>query len=290
MQEQPAPAPNPRDTTAGNVSVRLSNLQLRLITAAVGLPLLVAVIWIGGWAFALVAAAVVLLASAEFVHGWLIPSMPIRQVIPQGPTFAITAVMVAGIAADHRFFWMGAAFGVLFALLGYAPTNAFGPRKPFRVYAWCVAYLGVPMSAFVLLRDVEDGRNWFLLGVLTTFAVDTGAYAVGMLFGRHKMAPKISPKKTWEGAAGGMVAGAAVALAMARLFDTGVSLGTMLPFALVAPPVAIIGDLFESWMKRRMGVKDASGLLPGHGGFLDRLDSLLFVVPTLYLYLQWRVL
>lgn len=259
------------------------------MTAAVGLPILLGVVWVGGWPFALVAGAVALLASAEFVHGWLIPTMPIRQVIPQAPTFAATGMMVAGAQADERFVWVGGGFALLFALLGYTKTNAFGPRKPYRVYAWCLVYVGILMSAFVLLRNEQQGREWFLVGVLSTFAVDTGAYAVGRLFGRHKMAPKISPKKTWEGAAGGMVAGFAAVLLLSAVFDTGVDTATILPFALLAPPIAMVGDLFESGMKRRMGVKDASGLLPGHGGFLDRLDSLLFVLPALYVFLHLRV-
>ena len=267
-----------------------SNLGLRLVTAAVGLPLLAIVTWVGGWPFAIVAGAVALLASAEFVHGWLIPTMPIRTVLPQAPTFGAAAMMVAGVHAATNFAWVGLGFAVLFAAMGYSRTNAFGPRKPYRIYAWCLVYVGLLMSTFVLLRDVDQGRSWVFIGILGTFAVDTGAYAVGVLFGRHKLAPSVSPKKTWEGAVGGLVAGIAAFLLLNRLFDTGVATSTMLPFALVAPPVAMAGDLLESWMKRRMGVKDASGLLPGHGGFLDRLDSLLVVLPLLYLFLRLRVL
>jgi phosphatidate cytidylyltransferase len=267
-----------------------SNLQLRLLTAAVGLPLVTAVAWFGEWPFTLVLTAIVLLASAEFVHGWLIPSMPIRQVIGQGPTFAIPAVVVAGAHVDVRFIWVGVGFAAVFALLGYSPTQAFGPRKPFRVYCWLVLYLGLLLSTLVLVRDAEQGREWFFLGLLSTFAVDTGAYAVGRAIGRHKMAPRISPKKTWEGAVGGYVAGVAAVFALNALFDTGVGAGTIWHLAIAVPPAAIIGDLFESWMKRRMGVKDASGLLPGHGGFMDRLDSVVAVFPVLYLFLQLRVL
>jgi phosphatidate cytidylyltransferase len=230
------------------------------------------------------------LAAAEFVHGWLLPSMPIVAVLPQASTFAIAPAVVAGAHVDTRFLWVGLAFAVLFAVLGYAPLRAIGPRKPYRVYCWCLLYLGFALATFVLVRDAELGREWFFLGLLATFAVDTGAYATGKLIGRHKMAPKISPGKTWEGAVGGYVFGAAAVLVLNRLFDTGVSVSTMLPFALLLPPAAMAGDLLESWMKRRMGVKDASGLLPGHGGFLDRLDSLVAVFPVLYLFLQLRVL
>jgi phosphatidate cytidylyltransferase len=204
--------------------------------------------------------------------------------------FAAPGVMAAGTHADERFVWAGLILGGLAAATGYAPTNAFGPRKPWRVLSWAMVYVGLLVSAFVLLRDAEGGRDWFLLGVLATFSVDTGAYAVGRAIGRHKMAPGISPGKTWEGAAGGYVAGAAAFLGLNALLGTGESALTMLPFALAMPVLAQAGDLFESWMKRRMGVKDSSGLLPGHGGFLDRLDSLAFVLPALYVFLRLAVL
>ncbi len=269
---------------------RLSNLQLRLITAAIGLPLLVGAILVGGWLFALTAGAVALLAGLEFGHGWLFPRMRIADVLPQLMLFAAPGVMAAGTYADVRFIAAGVLLGGLAAVAGYTPTNLFGPRKPWRVLSWAVVYIGVLVSMFVLLRDAENGRNWFLIGVLSTFAVDTGAYAAGRAIGRHKLAPRISPRKTWEGAVGGTVAGIAAFLGLNALFETGESLLTMLPFAIVLPVLAQAGDLFESGMKRRMGVKDASGLLPGHGGFLDRLDSLVFVLPALYVFLRLRVL
>jgi phosphatidate cytidylyltransferase len=276
--------------STGHCVTAPSNLQLRLLTAAIGLPLLSVVLYVGGWPFAIVAAAIALLASAEFVHGWLFPSMPISAVLPQGPTFAATAVMVAGAHADERFILLGLAFAAVFAALGYSKSNLFGPRKPYRVLCWCLLYVGLLLSTLVLIRDGADGRAWMFLGILATFAVDTGAYAVGKAIGRHKMAPKISPGKTWEGAAGGYLAGAAAVFALNAALDTGVSAATIAPLAFSLPVLAMTGDLFESWMKRRMGVKDASGLLPGHGGFLDRLDSVLSVMPLLYLFLRFRVL
>ena len=267
----------------------MSNLQLRLATAAVGLPVIAAVSWVGGWPFAVVLGLIGLLAAIEFVHGWLLPTMPILDVLPQLPTFVIAPAVVVGVHVDERFLFAGFTFALVFAALGYAPTNAIGPRKPYRVFSWCVLYLGILLATFVLVRDTDQGREWFFLGLFATFAVDTGAYATGRLIGRHKLAPRISPSKTWEGAIGGIVFGALAVLLLNR-FDTGVSTATIWPLALAIPPAAILGDLFESWIKRRMGVKDASGLLPGHGGFLDRLDSMLFVFPVLYLFLQLRVL
>lgn len=276
--------------TAPAVWARLSNLQLRLATAAVGLPLVVAATWIGGWAFALVAGGIAFLAAAEFVHGWLIPTQSIARVFTMAPAFGASAIIVAGVQSSGGFAVFGAIMGGLLVVSGYLPTQSFGPRKPFRVLGGSVLYVGVLFSAVVALRDLENGREWVFIGILSTFAVDTGAYVVGKSIGRHKLAPRISPSKTREGAVGGWAVGAAAVLALNAAFDTGVSVATLLPFAVVMPVLAQTGDLFESWMKRRMGVKDASGLLPGHGGFLDRMDSILFVMPALYLFVCLRVL
>jgi phosphatidate cytidylyltransferase len=267
-----------------------SNLQLRLLTAAVGLPLILALTWIGGPFFALVAGAIALLAATEFVHGWLFPSLAIPAAARLAPMYGIAALMVAGAHWDHRAPLAGLALAALLAFAGYAPTNALGPRKPYRVVSWCLVYVGLLFSTLVLVRDVPDGRSWVFIGVLCTFATDTGAYTVGRLTGKHLMAPRISPKKTWEGAVGGYAAGLAACFALNALFDTGVPAATLIHLAVPLPIMAQLGDLFESWMKRRMGVKDASGLLPGHGGFLDRLDSILFVMPLVYVFLRLRVL
>ncbi len=268
----------------------LSNLALRLITAIIGLPLIFLVVWVGGFPFAIVMAAVAFLAATEFVHGWLLTSLPIPTALRHAPLYAIVPAVVVGAHLEPGYLWLGVGFAALFAFLGYPPTNAFGPRKPFRVLSWCVVYIGLLGSTFVLVRDVPDGREWVALAILSTFAVDTGAFAVGKAIGRHKMAPRISPGKTWEGAVGGYVAGVAACFGLNVLFDTGVPATTLMHLAFALPVFAQSGDLFESAMKRRMGVKDASGLLPGHGGFLDRLDSLLFVMPLVYLFVRLRVL
>ena len=268
----------------------LPNLQLRLLTAIIGLPLLITAVWLGGWFFALLAGAIAVLAAAEFVHGWLIPSQPMARVLNMAPAFGAAGVIVAGAHNSAGYVAFGGIVSVILVISGHLPTRAFGPRKPYRVMGWCLAYVGVLFSTVVLLRDVEAGRDWVLLGILSTFAVDTGAYAIGKAIGRHKLAPRISPGKTREGAVGGWIAGTAAVLALNAILDTGASTLTLLPFAIAMPVLAQAGDLFESWMKRRMGVKDASGLLPGHGGFLDRMDSIVFVTPALYLFLRLRVL
>ncbi len=268
----------------------VSNLRLRLLTAAIGIPVIAILAWFGGWPFAIAAGIIAVLAAAEFIHGWLFPSLPIDVVAGQMPVAGVSGLMVAGTYKSPYFVVVGLAFMILMAVMGFTRIVNSGPRRPYRIYTWSFLYTGVLMASVVAVRVADDGRSWFFLGLLSTFAVDTGAYAVGRAFGRHRMAPSISPGKTWEGAAGGFAAGVCAVFALNALFDTGVRAATILPIAVALPVLAMAGDLFESGLKRRMGVKDASGLLPGHGGFLDRLDSILFVFPVLCAYLWLFVL
>ena len=161
-------------------------------------------------------------------------------------------------------------------------------------------FLAYPLE-FDILQFPDNtyglGRNWLLFALLCTFATDTGAYLVGRTMGRHPMAPNISPNKTWEGAVGGFL-GAVLA---AALLERALNLGLGLPGwdsawnwqpLLIGATVGMVsqaGDLLESWLKRRSQVKDAGSLMPGHGGILDRLDSLLVTVPVVY-YLLLAVL
>lgn len=261
----------------------LTNFQLRIVSAVVGLPIVALLIVIGGWPFAIVAGAVALLASAEFSHGFLMPSLPLSAVWGAGPGFLVAGIMVAGAYASPAFVAVGVAIAIALLIAGFSRTNMFGPRKPLRVYAGAIIYIGLLLSTLVLLRAGDDGRDWVLLALASTFAVDTGAYAVGKLIGRHKMAPAISPGKTWEGAAGGYISGGIALVVLHQLLDLpgdAIVVGTL---AALVPVAAMLGDLLASWIKRRMGIKDASSFIPGHGGFMDRLDSILFVVPVIYL-------
>jgi phosphatidate cytidylyltransferase len=118
---------------------------------------------------------------------------------------------------------------------------------------------------------------WLLLAIATTWAADVGAYAIGSLAGRRKLAPRLSPGKTWEGAFGGFGAAALAVLGVGGLFGLGRPEAALA--AVTIGPVALAGDLLESWLKRRAGVKDSGSIFPGHGGMLDRIDSLLAVAP-----------
>ena len=137
-----------------------------------------------------------------------------------------------------------------------------------------------------MLREAGDsiynGYHWLLYALFTTFATDTGAYFVGRAFGKHKLAPVISPGKTWEGAAGGLIWAVGISIALAAVLDLSFPLWQQVLLGLLLGTVAQMGDLLESALKRRAGVKDAGVLIPGHGGVLDRIDSLLVTIPVTY--------
>jgi phosphatidate cytidylyltransferase len=264
-------------------------LQQRVIVAAIGVPVILALVIVGGWAYALAAAVALAVAGAEFAHlrdPWASPAT-ILTAIAVGATALLAHVAGGGIVA------FAALVGVLSLILGFLTSTAprviderLAPHYAFDL-GGALLYCGVLGSTLILLRNVDDGRDWVLLALLSTFAVDTAAYFTGRTFGRHKLAPAISPNKTWEGFFGGWAGGFAAVLLMNLILGLDADLDAIVLLAAALPLAAVAGDLFESWLKRRAGVKDASALIPGHGGVLDRLDSLLFTFPAVWLVARW---
>ena len=171
------------------------------------------------------------------------------------------------------------------------------PReKAFHSWAWIVAgvlYVGWMLSYWIRLGMLANGREWVCLAVVATFAYDTGAFFVGGAWGRHRLAPTISPGKTWEGVAGGLLSAIAVATAVSRIPAFFASIGAECwQVAILACLVGLSaqgGDLVESLLKRNAGVKESGKLLPGHGGVLDRVDSLIFVGVVVYYCVVWVI-
>ena len=191
-----------------------------------------------------------------------------------GPLFAAVAVAAALIALREMLDLLRRAR----ALRGRGPVVRDG------AFALAgVAYVVLPFAALIALRSDDVGLQWAALAFLLAFATDTSAYAVGRAAGRRKLAPSVSPGKTWEGAIGGLVGAAAAAVALVVLLDGIETL--LLPAVALGLGVGVVaqaGDLLESKVKRLADAKDSGRLIPGHGGLLDRLDSLLPVFPLVY--------
>ncbi len=166
------------------------------------------------------------------------------------------------------------------------------PKKEgaFIGWAWTLAgilYLGWLLSYLVALRGLDGGRNWVFFALFTTFASDTAAFFVGRALGRHKLAPNISPGKTWEGTIAGVFGAIIASLLFTLLLP--ISYAQAIVLGILVSIFGQLGDLVESLLKRNMGVKDSGRLIPGHGGFLDRIDSVVFAGVVVYYYVIWAI-
>jgi phosphatidate cytidylyltransferase len=160
----------------------------------------------------------------------------------------------------------------------------------FICWAWTLAgilYVGWMLSNYVALRGFTQGREWVLFVLFSTFACDTGAFFVGRAWGRRRLAPTISPEKSWEGAVGGFLAACAAASILNVILGLPSTYGEVILLGCLIGVFAQLGDLSESLLKRSAGVKDSGGLIPGHGGILDRADSVAFTGVVVYYYLIW---
>lgn len=259
-------------------------LGARLLTALLGAPLLLAATWAGGWIFQGLVALLGALIAAEAA----------RLVLSEQPSAArLTALSaaVAILATPHSPATpLALAWGapILALLLVTLAPRLIGRRTPPPLWsapalAFVVLYAGVALGHLVLLRQWPGGWMWCLYVFLVTWATDTGAYAIGLLIGRHPLAPAISPKKSIEGALGGLfLAGLVGALFGHWAPSPALHPGLLALLALLLGAIVQIGDLFESALKRGAGVKDSGKLLPGHGGLLDRFDGMLWAAPACY--------
>ncbi|HUN73405.1 MAG TPA: phosphatidate cytidylyltransferase [Steroidobacteraceae bacterium] len=256
-------------------------LRTRIVTAAVLIALLLAVVLcLPPFATVLALGAVVLAGAWEWsgflrtrsgaarlayvaLVGLLLPLSWRVTATPEGTT-AVLSVALS--------WWILALVWILFA--------------PHRVARWSAALAGLLalVPAWVALSrlrwDVPRGGQWMLFVLILVWVADIAAFFVGRRFGRMRLAPEVSPGKTWEGALGGAAVSALVAIAGSRWF--GVAAGVFVPLCLVAVAFSVVGDLTESLLKRFAGMKDSGTLFPGHGGVMDRIDSVTGAVPVLY--------
>jgi phosphatidate cytidylyltransferase len=276
----------------------MNNLTQRVATAVVAIPLAVGAIYLGGWPLALFLAVLAGAGAWELYR--IARASGVDALEPIGVVAAAALPIVVHVT---RLGWLDrplAAAGVIFvsvigiALFARSPTER--PLESAAVTVFGVLYAGGTLSFAYALRHhpwvVGDVPGTILLfyPIIVTWATDVGAYAVGRLFGRRKLMPSVSPGKTVAGAFGGTALGMAVAVgynvwALRPLAQVVLPAGLAVAFGLILAIVVQVGDLGESLFKRQGGVKDSSNLLPGHGGVLDRLDSLYFALPVAYLLL-----
>lgn len=260
-------------------------LAQRVASAIIGVPVILLLILVGGnWYVAMVAAALVV-ASLEFSHprlGWT------HRLSLLAAAFCAAIAGGAHVGVEWILWFLAGAI-LLTLVVSLVPFDAGRMLSDWLWTIGGVLYVGFLGSFIVLLRDIDDGRDWVYLALLSTFAVDTTAYFTGRAFGRHALAPAISPKKTIEGFVGGYAGGFAAVLLLNYFLGLRIEAWQAIVLGLLLPAAATAGDLVESGIKRSMQIKDASELIPGHGGVLDRLDSVLFTFTLTYLFAQWVV-
>lgn len=263
------------------------NLLVRLGTAAVGLPLVLYLLYRGGyWTGALLAFGAAA-CCAEYIGITIKELSPIGWVATLAtgatPLFVVwqpdqaTAILCAALASLTLASW---SWHLLKGPLEDAPTRAA------HIMMGSV-YGGGGMAALMAIRNQQDGAWWLVAALVITWANDSAAYFAGRLLGRHKLYPAVSPNKTWEGFFGGM-AGSVGGLFIERaFFFPQMTVYDCILVGVVGGILGPLGDLCESMLKRAYGVKDSGKLIPGHGGMLDRVDALLFNAPMVFLYIKF---
>jgi len=258
----------------------MSSLVSRVLVAVVLLPLVVGVVYLGGWWLLALALAGGLVALHE-LYTMARTHRPVVLAGYLGLVLALVGFQLGGLA------WMLggllATFVFSFVVFGLSDVRPSATTS-FGVTLLGVLWVGAGLGFLLLVRDIPENGFWAVMAVLfTVFAADTAAFFVGRAVGRHRMAPAISPGKTWEGFVGGVVAAMLVAFVILyKDRDEFLSIPEMLLLGAAVALAAVLGDLFESAVKRDLEVKDSGRLLGGHGGMLDRLDALLWAGPAAY--------
>ncbi|HUJ79464.1 MAG TPA: phosphatidate cytidylyltransferase [Nitrospiria bacterium] len=266
----------------------------RILVALIVLPLLYAVIRYASPValFALVAATVII-AQREFY----------RLFYPKAAPWTLAVGLLLGGLVVWNLYWMGgghligaapaatallAGFVVVALLVELFTGRRFATALPaWSFWLFGALYLGLMLGHVVLLRSLERGADAVLCVLTVTWMIDSAAYFGGRRFGRRQLAPVISPKKTVEGAVAGLAGGIVTALVVRAWWTPMLNVTESLVAGLLLGCAGQLGDLAESMFKRRAGVKDSAGWIPGHGGLLDKVDSLVFTAPTFYYYLLW---
>lgn len=272
---------------AAKKSGGMSNLVARLLTAVVVVPvLLYALFWAPWWAFFSIVVAASAVSAME-LSGMTLAGyrgLQVWSVIAALGVFAVFYFAPSSLAVTSAVLGV-IALGFLLALSSPDPIESAGNRM-----GWLVVtplYAGGMLSAIAQLHRLDHGGAWVSLAMMLAWFGDTGGYFAGRAFGKHKLYPKVSPKKTIEGAVGGAAASIGAALLAHFWFLPDLPLGHGIALGLIASVVGQAGDLTISLIKRSTGFKDSGFIVPGHGGLLDRIDALVMTGLATWTYAVW---
>jgi phosphatidate cytidylyltransferase len=265
------------DETMKPRSIR--DFGVRAISAGlIGIAFIGGIVWGGPLGLAVVVAVVAVFAAIEFYailrRERRLPNEFFGLVAVAAMPFAASFLGTSGLTAVVSALVIGALVWHIVFRQVHATDTA--------VTVFGAIYVGFTLAHLVLIRELDAGTELALATVASVWVNDTFAYLIGSSFGRHRMAPKVSPKKSWEGFIAGTIFTTGVWVAVAYIADTGISLVWLVLVGLAASVAAVVGDLAESRLKREASVKDSGTLLPGHGGFLDRFDSMILVSIVTY--------
>jgi len=256
----------------------------RTLTTLVGVPIVIAVVWFGEPWFTILASVWGVGAAYEFYK--IVASVKVPPLTYFGLVWTLLFIIsphFSNILPTEVLLTTAVIFPLVWLLGVQRKEDAFAR------WAWTIAgilYVGWLLSYLVVLRNMDEGRNLVLLALVATFGSDISAYLVGRAIGSHKLAPNISPGKTWEGAVAGIVGAVLVNMLIVTVLKTSIGYRQAIILGVLISVVGQIGDLVKSLFKRNMGVKDSGKALPGHGGFLDRIDSIAFAGVAVYYYVS----
>ncbi len=264
-------------------------MKARILTSLVGIPLIFATLWYGPVTVLIAILILASIAACEIYGLYKIKNRGLPRIIgiiwvctlilgvPNSPNysaFIVTSVCITSIGIFASILW----------LIVYSEKSRFVPALLFMTVG--CTYIGILMAHFPMYYDIGNsiysGKIWLLFAILSTFTTDTAALLGGKTVGRHALAPKISPNKTWEGSISGIIASILFSIGFCYISENPEYLWQITALGATVGVVSQLGDLTESKIKRAFNVKNTGSLLPGHGGLLDRLDSLLWSVPITY--------
>ncbi len=260
-------------------------MTTRIAVALIASSIIILPIWFGGPLYTLAALIIALSGGYEFYE--LLTKGGYHPAPFLGLVW-IAALVLCGLQPDLALqsTVISAGFAITFV---YAFFQHETPISTWLATSVVAIYLGLTMAQVQAMRLLPDGLWWLVLGLWITWTNDTAAYFVGSTLGRRKLWPRLSPKKTWEGTIAGWLCAAVGGGVVVALLPLPLSIASGVAIGFFGGVLGLLGDLSISVLKRQVGVKDSGKLFPGHGGMLDRLDSILFVLPFVYQVARWVI-